>query len=129
MLTESELAARIKAAMDNREPRIPSALVARRCGVTPQAVNKWRKDGRIDLRRHLTTLAAVTQVPPMFYLEPERGASKETRAVWKRLAEWVPAAASLAFMALPFLEALGCALCQIRSGVTFATLRTLPDAP
>jgi hypothetical protein len=85
MIDGPEIAERLCAAMDWREPRIPSVLVAKRCGVTPQAVNKWRKEGWIDFKKHLEMLAKVTQVPPMFYLEAERGATKDTRAVWRRL--------------------------------------------
>lgn len=103
MLTNREVAERLIAAMDWREPRIPSALVARRCGVTPQAVNKWRNYGQIDFKEHLHTLASVTQVAPMFYLEEKRGQSVETKAIWRRLNEWTSATVGAAVLAVALL--------------------------
>lgn len=105
--------------MDWREPRIPSALVAERCGVTPQAVFKWRRDGKLDFR-NIATLAKVTQVPMMFYLEEKRGETAETKAIWKRLRAFSTAAASMGYFAIlpaltflnPMLESVACVLCQ-----------------
>lgn len=120
MVTTKEVALRLIAAMDRREPRIPLTLVADRCGVTVQAVSKWRRDGKIDFREHLVPLAAVTQVPIMFYLEQKRGESDETRAAWKRLRDFAILPAAVAYFALlpaltilnPLLNSV-CVLCKI----------------
>lgn len=116
MLTGNELAQRIIAAMDWREPRVPSVLVAKKCGVTPQAVNKWRRDGTVDLKKHLAPLASVTQVPPMFFLETERGSMPETKSAWQRLLDYaatVTPIALITFAALPLIRWVDCVLCQI----------------
>lgn len=123
MVTNEETVYRLIAAMDWREPRIPSALVAQRCGVTPQAVSKWRRDGKLDFRAHLVPLAAVTQVPTMFYLEEKRGDSAETKAIWKRLRAFSETTASMGYFAIlpaltflnPVLESVACVLCKIAS--------------
>jgi transposase-like protein len=101
MIDAAEIARRIRAAMDWREPQIPSVLVARKCDVSPQAVHKWRKHGLIDLKKHLDSLADATQVPPMFYLEPEPGRSEETKAAWQRLTSWLSKAATVLLIAIP----------------------------
>lgn len=82
MLDAPELAKRLRAAMDQREPKLQSIYLAEQCGVTKQAVHGWRKHGRIA-KRHLQAIARITEKPLEFFLEPERGESKETRTAWK----------------------------------------------
>lgn len=93
MLTKQEVAYRLVAAMDGRDPPIPSAWLARRCGVTPQAVYKWRTKGEIDLIEHIHAIAEATKVPAEFFIEKRRGESKETSAIWKSLGHWASKAA------------------------------------
>lgn len=59
MLDAKELARRLVRAMDDATPLVTSADLARACGVTPQAVNGWRKDGRIA-KRHLGKIKTLT---------------------------------------------------------------------
>lgn len=82
MLDAPELAKRLRAAMDLREPKILSVYLAEQCGVTKQAVHGWRKHGRIA-KKHLQAISRVTGRPLEFFLEPERGESRETRAAWR----------------------------------------------
>ena len=86
MLDAKELAARLRAAMDLRDPVLKQAQLAQRCNVTGQAVHSWRTDGRIS-KGQLLTIARETGVPIEFFLEAERGASSATLAAWKRLGE------------------------------------------
>lgn len=53
----SSLARRISQAID--ESRLTAAQIAEACGVTPQAVNGWKKTGRIG-KGHLPKLAELT---------------------------------------------------------------------
>ncbi len=84
MLDAKELAKRLRAAMDNHNPRILSVELASRCGVTPQAVNGWRNTGRIA-KGHLFTICQVTGQPLEFFLEERRGDSKATKIAWQRM--------------------------------------------
>lgn len=80
MLDATELARRLRAAMDS-EPKVSSAALAERCGVTPQAVHGWRTTGRVA-KGHLPVIAEMTRKPIEFFLEAEPGASRATRAAW-----------------------------------------------
>lgn len=68
MLDAHEIARRIKLAMDGHKPPIKSARIAALCGVTPQAVNGWRKTGRVA-KRHLAVISRETERPLQFFLE------------------------------------------------------------
>lgn len=57
MLDGKEIARRLKAAM--LVSGITSAVLAEKCGVTAQAVNGWRKTGRVH-KRHLGKIAELT---------------------------------------------------------------------
>ncbi len=67
MLDATELARRLKKAMDDAQPPITGAALAAACGVTPQAVSGWRNDGRFA-KRHLLTISAVTKQPIDYYV-------------------------------------------------------------
>lgn len=67
MLDATELARRLREAMDKRDARITSAALALECKVTDQAVNGWRKTGRIA-KKHLPTIARVTGKPLHYFL-------------------------------------------------------------
>jgi hypothetical protein len=73
MLDAHELARRLRAAMDKREPKLTSAALGTACRVTPQAVNGWRKNGRIA-KKHLAVIAAETGKPLEYFLEATPGA-------------------------------------------------------
>lgn len=47
--------------------KIPADLVAAECGVSVQAVNGWKKDGRVD-KKHIKVLASLTGLPPVWWL-------------------------------------------------------------
>ena len=81
---QAELAERLRIAMDSMVPPLLSVQLAEKCGVTKQAVNDWRRTGRIA-KRHLPTIARETSLPLEFFLEVERGQSKKTRGIWERL--------------------------------------------
>jgi hypothetical protein len=102
MLDSTELAKRLRAAMDNHNPAILSVDMAEKCGVTRQAVNAWRKTGRVH-KRHLQTIALMTGQPVEFFLEDERASSKTTRVSWQRLGAAL--AVMLALVALPAPDA------------------------
>jgi phage repressor protein C with HTH and peptisase S24 domain len=74
MLDDNELAGRLVLAMQGPPP-IKSITVARACGVTAQAVNGWRKTGKID-RKHFPALSLLTGKPLAYWLgddgEPPR---------------------------------------------------------
>jgi transcriptional regulator with XRE-family HTH domain len=84
MLDSKELAKRLRAAMDNHKPPILSVELAERCGVSRQAVNGWRKNGRYH-KKHLQTIAEMTGQPLEFFVEDERASSKTTRVAWQRI--------------------------------------------
>jgi transcriptional regulator with XRE-family HTH domain len=84
MLDSKELAKRLRAAMDNHRPPILSVELAERCGVSRQAVNGWRKNGRYH-KKHLQTIAEMTGQPLEFFVEDERASSKTTRVAWQRI--------------------------------------------
>lgn len=67
MLDANELARRLRNAMDNKEPRLTAAALAKACGVTDQAVNGWRKTGRLA-KKHLQTIVRETGRPIEFFL-------------------------------------------------------------
>ena len=60
--------------MDSSRPRVTSAALAEACHVTPQAVNGWRKTGRLA-KRHLGTIARLTRKPLEYFLEDDLEAS------------------------------------------------------
>jgi hypothetical protein len=53
--------------MDETKPRVTSAALADACHVTAQAVNGWRKTGRVA-KRHLGTIAKLTGRPLEYFL-------------------------------------------------------------
>lgn len=99
----TEFARRLRAAMDYRRNRIRQADVAKHCGVTPQAVYKWRTEGTCDLMLHLHKLSEATEVPAEFYVEQRPGSSPETASVWKKLTTWMARAAVFVLVSIPFL--------------------------
>ncbi len=70
MLDAQELRRRVLAAMDDAKPKVTSAALAEACKVTPQAVNGWRKNGRIA-KRHLPKIAELTKKPLEYFLEAQ----------------------------------------------------------
>src|SRR5574341_1200691 len=98
MLDAPEFAKRLCAAMDYREPPLRTVDLAARMGVGKQVVYEWRTTGRIAKGR-LVALAEATGMPLEFYLEPERGASPQTRAIWRKLSRLF-ARVALIFLAL-----------------------------
>lgn len=98
MLDAPELAKRLCAAMDYRDPPLKSVDLAARMGVSKQVVYEWRTTGRIGKGR-LVALAEATGMPLEYYLEPERGASPLTRAIWRKLGKLF-AKVALIFLAL-----------------------------
>lgn len=66
-----DLAKRIRMAMDNRVPPLGGSELAEACGVTPQAVSGWRKNGRVH-KRHLETLAELTGKPLEHFLVSDK---------------------------------------------------------
>jgi transcriptional regulator with XRE-family HTH domain len=61
--TSQVLAQRIAEALEG----LSLADIAKACGVTRQAVNGWKKDGRID-KAHLITLSRLTGKPIEYWL-------------------------------------------------------------
>lgn len=70
MLDATELARRLRKAMDEAEPPITGAALAAACGVTPQAVSGWRSDGRFA-KRHLLTISDITKQPIDYYVRDQ----------------------------------------------------------
>jgi transcriptional regulator with XRE-family HTH domain len=99
MLDSKELAKRLRAAMDNHRPPILSVELAERCGVSRQAVNGWRKNGRYH-KKHLQKIAEMTGQPLEFFVEDERASSKTTRVAWQRIG--APLVLLLALLLPPF---------------------------
>lgn len=58
--------------MDDAEPRVTSAHLAKVCHVTPQAVYEWRKTGRVS-KGYLSRIAAETRRPLEYFLGNEDG--------------------------------------------------------
>lgn len=100
MLDAPELAKRLRAAMDLRDPPLPSVELAAKMGVSKQVVYEWRTTGRIGKGR-LVDLAAATGMPLEFYLEPERGMSATTKAIWRKLGKAFAKAAMILLLAIP----------------------------
>lgn len=67
MLDAQELRRRLITAMDSASPRVSSAMLAKECKVSAQAVNGWRKTGRVA-KRHLPRIAALTAKPLDYFL-------------------------------------------------------------
>lgn len=123
MLDATELAKRLTAAMDYRDPPLKSVELAKMCDVTKQAVHEWRTTGRIG-KQHLMTVAQATGTPIEFWLETERGSMKSTRIIWMKFGKAFAKAAAIALLSLSFLQAPdaqakifdkspACVLCQI----------------
>lgn len=72
MLDATELARRIREAMDKRIPKLSSAALAKACGVTPQAVYEWRKTGRVS-KGYIELIAAETARPLEFFMGSDPG--------------------------------------------------------
>lgn len=70
MLDATELARRLRIAMDRAKPRVKSSAVAQACEVTRQAVSGWRKNGRLA-KKHLQTIAKLTGKPLAYFLGAE----------------------------------------------------------
>lgn len=58
--------------MDDHQPKVTSAALAKVCAVTPQAVYEWRKTGRVS-KRYLQKIAAETNQPLEYFLEEQPG--------------------------------------------------------
>lgn len=67
MLTTSEKLAR-KLIFAMGKAKLTGVEVAAACGVTKQAVQGWKKTGRID-KKHLPALSEATQLPLSWWLE------------------------------------------------------------
>lgn len=74
MLDSGELARRLREAMDKAAPPVTSAALARACKVTPQAVNGWRKTGRMA-KRHLKIAAGLTKRSLEYFLGEDPSAA------------------------------------------------------
>lgn len=83
MLTDQELAARIREAVTSCETNKPA--IARALGVTVPAIDGWIKTGKIDYRR-LPALAHLTGVG-LAYFFPEAGTAETANLT---AAEWGP---------------------------------------
>lgn len=79
-----ELARRITVALD--DAHLSSVEVAAACGVSPQAVNGWKKTGRIG-KDQLPKLVELTGRPLSYWLgsDDENGASQAPSAALERL--------------------------------------------
>lgn len=88
MLDSETLALRIRDAMDNRKPTpVKAAELASAFGVTPQAINGWRKKGRIGKGR-LLKLARLTGKPASYFLGDDIDESLEAQA-FKLAEDWL----------------------------------------
>jgi transcriptional regulator with XRE-family HTH domain len=94
MLDAQEFARRLRAAMDLRDPPMAQVYLAEKLGVSKQVVYEWRTTGRIGKGR-LVALAEATGMPLEYYLEPERGSSPSTRAIWRKLSRAFAKVASI----------------------------------
>lgn len=75
MNTAQAMAAKLDEAM--RTSGVKSVDIADACGVSKQAVQGWKKTGRID-KKHLPKLAKVTQLPLEWWLgAPSSGPHNE----------------------------------------------------
>ena len=72
MLDAQELRRRLIVAMDDAKPRVTSAALAAECRVTAQAVNGWRKTGRLA-KRHLSAITKLTGRPLEYFLDDAAG--------------------------------------------------------
>lgn len=71
MLDSKEVARRLRTAMDDAKPPVTQTILAAACGVSPQAVNGWRKTGRIG-KRHWETITRLTRKSPEYFLFAEK---------------------------------------------------------
>jgi transcriptional regulator with XRE-family HTH domain len=102
MLDAPELAKRLCAAMDYRDPPMKSVELTEKMGVSKQVVYEWRTTGRISKGR-LLALAEATGMPLEYYLEPTRGSSITTKAIWRKFGKAFAKVASLVALTLAFL--------------------------
>jgi len=72
MLDANELRRRLIDAMDKASPKVTSVALADACDVTAQAVNGWRKTGRLA-KRHIPKIAALTGKTLEYFLGDEPG--------------------------------------------------------
>ena len=103
MLDSSELAKRLRTAMDLRMPPLPSVELAAKMGVSKQVVYEWRTTGRISKGR-LLDLAKATEMPLEYYLEAERGATPATKSIWLKLGKAFARAALALLLITPPLS-------------------------
>jgi len=68
--------------------KIAAEVVARACGVTVQAVNGWKRNGRVD-KRHIKTLVELTGLPAEWWLPGFDGGSEPEEQNWP-FSKWVP---------------------------------------
>ena len=100
MLDSTELAKRLRTAMDLRVPPLPSVELAAKMGVSKQVVYEWRTTGRISKGR-LLDLARATEMPLEYYLEPDRGTTPATKAIWLKLGKAFARAALALILVTP----------------------------
>ena len=103
MLDSSELAKRLRTAMDLRMPPLPSVELAAKMGVSKQVVYEWRTTGRISKGR-LLDLAKATEMPLEYYLEADRGTTPATKAIWAKLGKAFARAALALLLITPPLS-------------------------
>lgn len=68
--------------------KIAAEVVARACGVTVQAVNGWKRNGRID-KRHIKTLSELTGLPVAWWLPGFDGNDDVSELDWP-FSKWIP---------------------------------------
>jgi phage repressor protein C with HTH and peptisase S24 domain len=68
MLNSEVLAEKVRAALD--QTTMPMKDVAAACGVTVAAISEWKRTGRIA-KKHLPTLARITNTPLEWWLTPD----------------------------------------------------------
>jgi len=81
-----DLAAKVAATVGRG--KIPTQQVATECGVTEQAVNNWRKNGRID-KRHIKKLAQLTGLPAEWWLPGFSSHDQASNTPWP-FERWIP---------------------------------------
>lgn len=68
--------------------RLSAADVAQACGVTIQAVNGWKKNGRVD-KRHIKTLSGLSGLPAEWWLPGFERIRGDSGSQWP-FEYWVP---------------------------------------
>lgn len=77
MLDSDEMAKRLRIAI--KDAGITGSALARACGVKPQAVSGWKKNGRIA-KGHLETVARMTKKSLEYFLGNGRGGKNTPNA-------------------------------------------------